>query len=907
MHAVRAALARVFAMLTGRDRALELRREIDSHIAEATEDFVRQGLSSADARRAALVSFGGVAQTEETYRDGLVVRWMDTLRQDLRHGIRALVRTPGFSLVVIAILAIGTGAATSVFALLNRVVLQPLPYPNSDRLVAIEHTATGLKLSDAGSSTGLYFHYGERARSFESMGGYSRTTATNLTLPNGDIERVQLTRVTASLFRTLGIAPAYGRLFVDEDGAPGFVDARWAIPTLLAHHFWMDRFGADPAIVGQTVKINDSPRLVVGVMPKGFAFPDRATQIWMLSEPPRARANFARSFDLRVVARLRDGVLPNSAEAELTQLLPQVEGVFPDATPERITEVDVRPKVRTLKSVIIGDIAGALWPLFGGMALLLTMACANVATLFTARTEHGQRETAVRLALGARVGQIARSSFIEALVLTFVASAAGLGFARLALATAVALAPVALPRVGEIQLDGWSVGLTFAIAVLIAALYSLLAVRGLSRDTTGLAVRSGRQLTATSARTSQRLLAAQVSLALMLMVLSALMVRTYLNLSARPLGFSAEGLLTMEIGLPSRLADRHAQIYRDVVDEIRRVPGVLDAGAATFAPLAPGRLTFPLQLDGSTPTGANAPGTPTPVAFKFFVPGYFKAMRTPIAEGTGLETAAEATTAMPVLISAPLARRLFGRTSAIGQSLHRLNEDGSPLQMGPGPATVPPFVVAGVVGEVRETSLRDEPTEMVYVPILEPNVERSVVPTALTLVVRSAADPLALTDAVRAAVRTANPSLSIGRIQDMDAIVSAARAQETLIGGLLLAAALVAFALGLVGIQGNVAQFVRHRTQEIAIRLALGANRRAVIHLVASGAVRSVVIGSGIGLVAAVLVTPLLGALLFGVAPRDPLALTVAAASLLTAALGTAWLTSLRATMVSMLLALRGE
>jgi ABC-type antimicrobial peptide transport system permease subunit len=216
-------------------------------------------------------------------------------------------------------------------------------------------------------------------------------------------------------------------------------------------------------------------------------------------------------------------------------------------------------------------------------------------------------------------------------------------------------------------------------------------------------------------------------------------------------------------------------------------------------------------------------------------------------------------------------------------------------------------MIAGVVGEVRETSLRDEPTEMVYVPILEPRVEQSVTPTSLTLVVRSAGDPLALTEAVKAAVRTANPTLSIGRIQELDAIVRDARAQETFVGALLLAAAAVAFALGLVGIQGNVAQFVRNRSQEVAIRIALGASRREVIGLVAQGTVRSVLTGSAAGLLAALLATPILGSLLFGVAPRDPWALALAAASLLTAALATAWLAGLRATKVSPVLALRGE
>jgi putative ABC transport system permease protein len=872
-----------------RDRMAELRREIDSHVAEATEELIREGLAPDEARRIALTRFGGVAQTEEAYRDGLVIRWLDTLRRDVRHAARALRRTPGFSLVVILTLAIGTGGVSAVFALLNRVVLQPLPYPDADRLVAIEHVATGLKLNDTGSSTGLYFHYRARAHAFESLGGYSRRLPINVTFPDGSIERAQLTRVTASLFRTLGVMPLHGRLFTDEDAAPGFMNAAWAIPTLLSHQFWVERFGADPAIVGQMVKLNETPRLVVGVMPPGFAFPDKATQVWMLTEPPPRSANFARSFDLRVVARLRDRVTPESAQNELAQLIPQTAGLFPDATPDRIAEAGVQPRVRPLKAVIIGDVAGVLWPLLGGMVLLLGMACASVATLFVGRAEHRRRETTVRLALGARTAQIARSAWTEGFMLTTVAAIAGLGLARLALSVTIARAPIALPRSGEIRLDAWSIGIALTLATVIASVYSLVAVR-----------RSSPRLVAATAPTSQPLLAFQVGLALTLMALSALMVKTYFNLTARPLGFRPEGVLTMEIGLPSRLSEQHAQIYRSVVEEVRRIPGVEDASAASFAPLTPSMDNFPLNVSASRADGS-------PVAFKFFVPGYFKAMGIAVVEGVGLNSADEATASMPVVISAPLARRLFGSSSAIGQPLNRFNGDGTPVQMGREGATVPPFIVEGVVGEVRETSLRDEPAEMVYVPILEPSVERSVVPTGLTLVVRTDGDRRAIADAARAAVRAANQRLSIGRIQDMDELVDASRARETFVGGLLLAAALVAFVLGLVGIYGNVAQYVRHRYQEIAIRLALGATRREVIRLVSSGTVRSVLLGSAIGLIASLLAAPLLGSLLFGVAPRDPIALAVAAASLLIAAIGTAWFAGVRATTGSLLTALRND
>jgi predicted permease len=479
-------LSRLGGLIHGRRLDQDLRQEIASHLEEAAEEYVRQGLSLTEARRAALRNFGGVAQAEEAYREHLSFRWLDHWRRDLRHAARALHRRAGSSLIVVIVLATGVGAITSVFALLNRIVLQPLPFAQSDRLVVIEHAAPGVNLDRVGISSGLYFYYSRHARSLESLAVYSENVL-NLTVPGAGTERVHVTYAGVALFQVLRPKPALGRLFTAEDGRPGFMNMTWTVPVLLAHDFWVDHFGADPNVVGRILTINNNPRRIVGVLPDEFAFPDRHTQVWMLVEPPRESADFARRFGYNAVARMRPGVTAAAAQAELARLVSQIAGVYADATPQRIAEVRLAPVVTPLKSAVIRDVAQVIWTLFGGMALLLLIACANVAGLFLVRAEDRRREIAVRQALGATSRHVARLFFTEALVLTTAAAGLGLLLAKSLLSVVIALVPAELPRTAEIRLDGVAIMFAAGLAVLMAAFYGALAVR-----------RQGRSLTAAS-------------------------------------------------------------------------------------------------------------------------------------------------------------------------------------------------------------------------------------------------------------------------------------------------------------------------------------------------------------------------------------------------------------------------
>jgi predicted permease len=836
-----------------------------------------------------------VTQTAEAYRDARSFVSLDHFVRDVCHGARTLRRSAGFSLVVLIVLAIGIGAITSVFTLLNRIVLRPLPFPEAHRLVVLRHSIPGLNLEEAGLSSGLYFHYRQHAQSLESLAVYSSGGILNLR-GRESTERINVTYASAALFDVLRVKPLLGRLFTEEDGRPGFMNMRWTIPVLLGHDFWIARFAGDPSVVGRVLTINDSPRKVIGVMPRGFAFPDPDTQIWIMLEPSPDSANFARAFKWSVVARLRPEATPASAQTELARVLPRIAGVYEDATPEKLQEMKLAPRVIPLKSVVIGDVAHVLWTLLGGMALLLLIACANASALFAARAEHRRREIAVRQALGAHSRHVARLFFTEALMLTTAAAGLGLVAASALLSGVTASTRVQLPRASEIALDGSAMAFAATLAVLTAALYASLSLRRQGWPLTVGLLSGGHWATGGSGghRWRDPFVVLQVALALALMAGSALMVKTYHNLLQTDLGFAPDGLLTVEVGLSSRKASQHARIYREVVERVGRLPGVERASATSFLPLTASQEEFPVE-----------PEQATPVAFKFFIPGYFQTMRTPLLQGESFADGERVTDSHPVLVSAALARRLYPGQSAVGKTVRRLNEDGSIVELLAGP--VPAFTIVGVVADVREATLRRDAAEVVYVPVIEPRVEQSITPTSMTLVIRSVLPPLTLTAAVREAVAAVDPGLSVGQVRTMESIVGTARGRETFVGALLLLAAAVSLFLGAVGIYGSVAQVVSRRTREIGIRMALGAQRAEVLRMVVTGSMRAVLLGAALGLIVALAATRMLSTLLFGVEPRDPVILLSVTTILGLSAVAAALVAARRAVHIAPLDAMRGD
>jgi putative ABC transport system permease protein len=896
MTRLRILWARLAALLGRRAADQDMHDEIAGHLAEAREEFERRGLDPAAARREALRQFGGVTQTEQAHREGRAFVSLDRWRTDSRLSARALRRQPAFTLAVVAVLALGTGAIVAVFALLNAVVLQPLPFPRSDRLVVIEHQIFRAKITRVGVSVSLEQFYARHAQAFESVHLYSESIL-NLRQPDGSLSPVHVTLADHTLFESLAVRPALGRLFTADDTRPGFSDISWPVPILLAHRLWAERLGADPNIIGRTVTINDLRRVVVGVLPRDFHFPDTATDVWILNEPRTVR-NFGGAFGAQALAVLRPGVTAAAAQAELASLLPQLSATYPDASPARLAALRLVPIVTPLKAAIIGDVAPILWTLFGGMTCLLLAAGANAGGLLVVRVEHRRREIAVREALGASRRDIAHLFFVEALLIAMTAAAAGLLGAKGLLVLVMTLTPIELPRASEIAIGGVAVAFALGLAALTAVLYGALAVRR-QRQGSGQsplsALGGNRAATAPHAQTRWRdgFIALQVAVALSLIVGSALMVQTYRNLERRDLGFVPAGVLTIEIGLPYAEADRYVQIYSAVVAQLRALPGVESTAAADFAPLTEAAYLFPVQ-----------PGTP-PIPFKFVTPDYLATMKTPLLDRTRLTTGAHFEVDRPVFVSEALARRLYPGQSAIGQPIERLNQDGSRVEMGHGP--ILPFTIAGVVGDTLETSLRAGPAEIVYIPVSDPAVEPEIVPTNMTLLIRARLPPMTLATAARAAIVAVDPRLSVGRVRTMDSIVTAARGREAFVGVLLVLAAAASLLLGAVGIYAAVAQVVRNRQKEIGIRLALGARPAAVIRLVTAGAIRAVGVGATVGLVLALAAAGALHSLVFGVTPHDPTVLAGVLVLVLVSGGAAALLAAIRASKVGATDALRAE
>jgi putative ABC transport system permease protein len=824
--------------------------------------------------------------------------------RDWRHAWRTLVKSPGFSLTTLLTIGIGIGAVTASFALVNAILIQPLRYPESERLVAVKHAAPGLGLTEAGLSSGTYFHYRRNAKSLEDLAVYEETVL-NLSGSEGVTERVEVAYAGPELFQLLKVKPALGRLFTTEDGRPGFLDTRWKIPILISHELWISRYGSDPEIIGRSIMLNQREREVIGVLPAGFAFPRPETRLWMLSMPAEATADFARQLRYSAIARLRPSATPEAAKAELGQLLTSMEGAYPDATAARMAEVRLSPIVVSLRQEIVGNVGNALWLLFGGMAFLLLVMGANVSNLFLLRSDQRARETAVRTAIGAQAGDLLRMFLRESLLLSMAGSAIALLLAYVSLTALVVYAPVELPRLAEVQLDLRVFAFTWSVALLAALLFGGIAFLRHSRMTRiAPALKNGGWGATDSPEsrvTRKVLVAVQVGFTLNLLIGSGLMLQTFWKLTNTEAGFEPAGVLTVEIGLPGNRASTHERIYGGLLERIRALPGVVSAAAGSSLPLAGGGYSYPFRPLQSSSGVAPAE---SPVSMKFFMPGYFQSMQIPVLQGDTLA-------ANSVAVSETLARRLFPGESPIGRKILRLGSDGKEVTMFD-PATqqaraISSWTISSVVADVRETSLRKAPNEIVYVPIGTPRVEPSIMPTTMHLIVRTGLPPLSLAASVRKTIADYDAAVSVGKIRTMDAIVRASTARERFLAVLLLIAGIASTLLGAVGIYGVVAQTARRRRQEIGIRVALGAQVAHVVGLAMRESSLATLAGLALGVAAALATTRALGSLLFEVTSLDAFTFAAATLLLLTVAILSGFLPALRSARVNPMTALRSD
>jgi predicted permease len=875
--------------------------ELQSAVELLTQEKMKQGLSRPEARRQTLIELGGVEQVKEEVRAIRSGVFLETFAQDLRYTLRILRKSPGFAIVAVLTLALGIGATSAIFSVLDGVVLEPLPYPHPEQLVGLELSPLGVDASLRGMAPEDYFIFREQGRTFQDLGIYAESdtdrdvNVTGFTEP----ERVHALHVTYGVLSVLGIPPILGSSFSAANDAPG------AAPTaMLTYAYWRRKYSADPAAVGKTIIVDGVARQIIGVMPRNFRFLDTRDLALILPLQLDRSQIHLMDFDYSGIARLNPGATLEQASADVARLIAVTFASFPPPpglTVAGIEKIRLSPSLLPLKQEVIGNVSTMLWVLMGGIGTVLLIACANVANLLLVRTDGRQNELRVRAALGASRGRIVLQLLHESAVLGVLGSACGLGLAWAALRLLVAFAPSDLPRVGNIGLNPPAVYFTLGIALISTLLFGLIPVLKHARAHSAV-VEGSRTLGLSRERHHARnlLVTVQVALGLVLLICSGLMLRTFSKLTRVEPGFARPAeLQTFLISIPSSDVPEDANVPRieqQILDKLAAIPSVSSVALSTAVPMNGDTYFHPLNAEGHEPSIA---GAPTPARhFVFVTPGYFQTMGIPLLAGRDI-TWTDTYNRVPVaLISENFAREYWGApAAAVGKRVRiRAADDWREI--------------IGVVGNVRDDGIDKPSPSDVYWPVLLQNFESQpiVVERFGIFVVRS---PLAGTESllsqIRRAVWSVDANLPLAAVYTMNHYYkgSMARASFTLV--MLGIAGAMALALGTVGLYGVIAYSVSQRTREIGIRVALGAERRHVLSLVLNEGMLVIFAGLAIGLMASLLLTRFLSSLLFGVSPTDPLTFAGVALLLAVAALAACCIPARRAMRVDPMVTLKYE
>jgi predicted permease len=817
---------------------------------------------------------------------------MAGLLNDLRYALRGLLRYPAFTTVAVLTLALGIGANTAVFTLVDGILIRPLPFPESEELVSIQHVGRGGQ-DQLPISEGLYLLYREQASSLDGIAMYAGF-AMNL-VSGEEPERVSVQGVTPSFFDVLGVGPVLGRAFVPEEELPG------AEPVvILSHGLWERSFGEDPGVVGRTLDLNGVNRRVVGVMPRGFGYPSQDMQMWVPFEVDPARAPLA-AFGAGGIARLASGRNIDGALAELQGLISRLGELYPDSgAPAFLAEVELRALVRPLKEVLVGDISTTLWILLGTVGFVLLIACANVANLLLVRAETRQRELALRLAMGAGKREVVRFFMGESLLLALAGGGLGIAVSSWALGISARFIPTDLPRMAEVGVDGRVLGFTALVALGCAFFFGLFPLlRYGAADLAG-QLKDGGGRTATGGRDRHRLrnglVVIQVAMALMLLVGAGLMFRSFVSLRTLDPGFRTEDILTARLSVPPGEVERGeetASFFRQLRERMVAQAGVETVGFSQSAPLA-GGLGFVTIGVEDHPRGPDE--VPIFSSRLFVGPGYFETMGIPVREGRAFQTGDGADGVRAAIISESFARRWWPDSSPIGRRLG----DG-------GPEGDDWWQIVGVVGDVTHQDLQADPEELVYYPTTVGPAASPQSLRTLDIVIKTSGSPLQLVPVLRRELGELNSRIPLSNPRTMEDVFRAATARTSFTMAMLGAASGIALILGLVGIYGVISYVVAQRTKEIGVRMALGASAHSVKGMVVRQGLWLAVAGVGVGILGAGLLSSVMSSILFGVGVLDPVTYgSVSVALVLVAALAS-WIPARRAASVDPSNALREE
>jgi predicted permease len=819
---------------------------------------------------------------------------MDTLWLDLRYALRSLARSPGFAAVAALTLALGIGANTAIFSVVYSVLLRPLAYSEPEELVSIRAGFAGSGLKDIPSSQPEYQDYRREVTALEDIAAVYPININFTGL--GEPQRIQAAVVSDNYFRLLGVKPALGRDFTPEDdgGRIGYV-------AIISHELWRQRFGGDPGIIGQTVRLDDDPMTVIGVMPRGFRHVLESgaspMEVWApiaLDNPDTTFFNVrgARVYDL--IGRLKTGETLDEARAELAVLSARLKQRYPQNYP---AGQGWQPVMAPLVEEAVGDVRPALLILLGAVGFVLLIGCANVANLMLARATAREREIAVRTALGGSRRRLVRQLLTESVVLSAIGGTLGLLLAGWGAAALGRVAVQYLPRAGEIELSLPVLGFTAFLILLTGIGFGLIpAIQASRPDLQGVLKDAARGGSAGAPRTRMRaaLVVAEVAIALMLLAGAGLLLRSFQRLMAVEHGFDPDRLLTLQVWLPvpnDNAKGRfftHAQrrsFYERALASVQRVPGVRDAALTSRLPLR-GRNNTTFAIEGRP----VPPDEPAPSAeFRLISSNYFAAMGIPILAGDGLPELQDSMSNGTVVVNQTFARKYWPGEDPIGRRIRFGGPNG-------------PWVsVGGVVGDVRQIGLGEPPREEVYISY------RANSSQEMSMVVRTAEDPERLSAAVTNAIREVDPEQPVFGLMSMERLIDNASAERRVSLLLLLLFAGIALLLSALGIYGVMAYTTNQRRHEIGIRMALGAKGADVLRLVVGQGMRLVAAGLAIGLVGAWLLSRFLATQLYGVTRQDPLTYLSVAALLGIVALTASWLPARSATRVDPMLSLRSE
>ncbi|HEV2801729.1 MAG TPA: ABC transporter permease [Pyrinomonadaceae bacterium] len=867
---------RLRALFRRKQMERELDTELRFHLEREIEENLRRGMNWEEARKSALRSFGGVERIKEQCREVRGVGFSETFLQDLRYGVRMLLKHRGFTFVAVLTLALGIGANSAIFSVVNAVLLRPLPYRDPDKIVYLwERLPQG---GEGSVSVPNLRDWQAQNDVFEEIAAYEQG---NFSLMGSDLpERSAGASVTANFFDVLGVTPRYGRTF-----APGEDSAGKHRVVVLSDQLWQRNFGADPNIVNRDVLIGGENYTVLGVMPPGFQFPSRTTELWVplvFSDRQAAnRGNHAFS----AVGRIKAGVTLEQAQEQMSVIARRLEQQYPDQQTNRGVIVG------RVQEEIVKSVRPALLVLLGAVGFVLLIACTNVANLLLARATARRREIAIRAALGAGRARLVRQFLTESVLLSVVGGLLGLLVAKWSIGGLLALTTGVLPRAGEVRLDLRVLGFTLLLSLLTGIVFGLAPALQTSRADVQDALKDG-GTSGSSPRANwlrSILAVAQVASAIVLLVGAGLLVKSFVRLQQVESGVRPENVLTMRITLPAakyQTTEATTGFYTQLLERLAVLPGVEAVGAINLLPVQRSGTNGNVQIVGDPP---DPSGRAPLVEYRTATPDYFRALGIPLVAGRFFEPAARER--VPVaIVNQTFVRVILNGRDALGR---QIQSDGNPIE------------IVGVVGDVKQTGLTTAPRPEMFLPYNSPFWQGMT--QNMSLVVRASSDPTALTQAIRREVLAIDPAQPVYNVLTMEQVLDESISRQRLNMTLLSIFAVLATILSTVGIYSVMSYLVTQHTREIGIRMALGARPLDVLKLVLGQGLMLTLIGVVVGIGGALALTRLMETLLFGVHATDPVTFVGVSLLLTLVALFACYIPARRATRVDPMVALRYE